>query len=77
MWGYGYNRNGLIDPYTKKPVPNKKKVKKMLTAPQRFDDDKLEFIALYTIPGMGLGRSKRVGQEKGPIEIKFRDFVSC
>jgi hypothetical protein len=25
---------------------------------------------------MGLGRCKRICQEKGPIEIKFRDFVS-
>jgi hypothetical protein len=25
---------------------------------------------------MGAGMSKRLGQEKGPFEIKFRDFVS-
>ena len=67
LWGAGLNKSGLHNPYVKKgtqtttQAANKKKLKQILTAPQKFDDDKLEFTTLYSIIGMGLGRSKRVG----------------
>jgi hypothetical protein len=75
LWANSYNSLGLKDPYQNKEK-SKKKVKKMVTASQKFDDDRLEFVSFYTIPTLALGRGYRVAQEKGPIEIKFKDLVS-
>ena len=60
IWTKSYNKCGLQNPYGKKNSKSNKKVKQMVTAPQKLDDDKLEFVSFYNIPNMGLGRGFRV-----------------
>jgi hypothetical protein len=77
LWRNSFNTTALRNPYGKKnPAGAKKQVQNMQTSHQRFDDDKLEFVSFYKIPSMALGRCYRTAQERGPIEIKFRDIVS-
>ena len=71
LWEDSGKRVGINDPYGKSfKRENKPKFKHL-----SYNDDILEFNSFNFVIDIGLGKSNKLAQEKGPLEIKYREKV--
>lgn len=68
LWEKSGNALGLKDPYGKSYTSKNKPTFKK----QTFNDGVLEFNSFNYVVDMGLGRAKKIAQDKGPMEIKYK-----